>query len=91
MSSTKCFRSIIAIDVKVTEELITISDSSKMSWYIDPKDHTVLNDFKKWLVSSFLKGKSQTLTTFEYEERISDPDVVRYIVKFTNIPDQDDK
>ena len=91
MSSTKCFRSIIAIDVKVTEELIIISDSSKMSWYIDPKDRTVLNDFKKWLASSFLKGKSQTLTTFEYEERIGDPDVVRYIVKFTNIPDQDDK
>lgn len=91
MSSTKCFRSIIAIDVKVAEELITISDSSKMSWYIDPKDRMVLNDFKKWLSSSFLKGKSQTLTTFEYEERIGDPDVVRYIVKFTNIPDQDDK
>lgn len=89
--NTKCFRSIIAIDVKVTEELITISDSSKMSWYIDQKDRTVLNDFKKWLASSFLKGKSQTLTTFEYEERIGDPDVVRYIVKFTNIPDQDDK
>ena len=91
MSSNKCFRSIIAIDVKVTEELITISDSSKMSWHIDPKDRIVLGEFKKWLVNSFLKGKSQTLTTFEYEERIGDPDVVRYIVKFTNIPDQDDK
>ena len=91
MSSTKCFRSIIAIDVKVTEELITILDSSKMSWHIDPKDRIVLGEFKKWLSSSFLKGKSQTLTTFEYEERIGDPDVVRYIVKFTNIPDQDDK
>lgn len=85
--STKCFRSIIAIDVKVTEELITILDSSKMSWCVDPKDTTVLNEFKKWLVDSFLRGKSQTLTTFEYEERIGDPDVVRYIVKFTNIPD----
>ncbi len=87
MSSTKCFRSIIAIDVKVTEELITILDSSKMAWCVDPRDCIVLNEFKKWLVSSFLKGKSQTLTTFEYEERIGDPDVVRYIVKFTNIPD----
>ena len=91
MSSTKCFRSIIVIDVKVSEELITISDSSKMSWHVDPRDRIVLNEFKKWLVSSFLKGKSQTLTTFEYEERIGDPDVVRYIVKFMNIPDQDDK
>ena len=85
--STKCFRSIIAIDVKVTEELITILDSSKMSWCVNPKDIVVLNEFKKWLVNSFLRGKSQTLTTFEYEERIGDPDVVRYIVKFTNIPD----
>nr|DAH74119.1 MAG TPA: hypothetical protein [Caudoviricetes sp.] len=85
MSSSKCFRSIIAIDVKVTEELITILDSSKMAWHVDPRDCIVLNEFKKWLVSSFLKGKSQTLTTFEYEERIGDPDVVRYIVKFTNI------
>ena len=89
--NTKCFRSIIAIDVKVTEELITISDSSKMAWHVDPRDQVVLSEFKKWLVGSFLKGKSQTLTTFEYEERIGDPDVVRYIVKFTNIPDQDDK
>lgn len=87
MSSSKCFRSIIAIDVKVTEELITILDSSKMAWHVDLRDCIVLNEFKKWLVNSFLKGKSQTLTTFEYEERIGDPDVVRYIVKFTNIPD----
>ena len=62
-----------------------------MAWHVDPRDQVVLSEFKKWLVGSFLKGKSQTLTTFEYEERVGDADVVRYIVKFTNIPDQDDK
>lgn len=82
--SGRRFHSCYIIDV--TDEpkysRIRLTDSTRMSWFVDVNDKDTAESFKSWLSGSFLKGVPNTLTVFEYEDRGDDPDIENYIKKF---------
>lgn len=81
------FGSRYIVDVSIDEEYITLTDSGRGTWYIDPKDSEVMNQFKYWLENIFLKGVQNFLLVLKYEiihdkENIQSNKIIK---KFVNI------
>lgn len=88
--STK-FRSCFIVDVSLNADDIVISDSTHMSYHIDPKNQTLRKEFTDWFKRVFQAGKAQTLTIFSYEIKdVSECESELHIVKFLN-PNETDQ
>lgn len=85
-SPKRCFHSSYVTDVKFYDGYAQIQDSGKMIWNVDLNDKEIVMQFKSWLQNMFLKGPSQTLTVFEYEDRSTETDFDFWIKKFCNVP-----
>lgn len=85
MSTTRRFHSCFVTDVQASDKGTVITDSTRCRWYV----RTDSDEFKSWLKNVFLKGIAQTLTVFEYVEVGDAPDVEYHIVKFYNVPKQE--
>lgn len=86
MSKTRNFHSCFVVDVKCHGTTATLTDSSRGSWNIDLKNEDMTVQFKNWMEKIFLKGISQSLTVFEYEDRSTNSvDFDFWIKKFCNI------
>lgn len=72
-------------DVKVKDKIVILTDSQRMTYYIDSTDMDK-SEFEAWLEGVFLKGISQTLTVFEYVDKGEVGDFEYHIVKFHNVP-----
>lgn len=85
--ASKCFHSCFVIDVKVSETVAELTDSTKRTWNVDLSNSELTRQFKIWLKFVFCKGIAQTLTVFEYKDLGSEMDFDMWIQKFCNLPD----
>ena len=77
----RCFHTCFITDVKVCRRKVTLTDSSRQTWILYLTRERA-KQFKKWMSETFLAGKPQTLTMFEYVMVSSDFKCVNLIKKF---------
>lgn len=80
---TKNYRSCFVVDVKVGEGRITLTDSQRISYFIDADDMDK-EQFKAWL-QTFLEGVSQRLTVFEYVDKGGPGEFEYHVTKFYGV------
>ena len=87
------FHSCYVIDIvdETQYKRIRLTDSNRLSWFIDSSDEKIGSEFKNWLKNVFFKGIAGALTIFEYEDHGEAPDIENYVVKFINVPKEESK
>ena len=78
----KHFRSRYIVDVDIEPTYVQLIDSSHAYYYIDIRNKAVMDQFKLWFKTWFIKGVNQHLTVFAYSKHEVDGEVKMVVEKF---------
>ena len=81
-SQFKHFRSRYIVDVDIESTSVQLIDSSHAYYYIDISNKAVMDQFKHWFKTWFIKGANQHLTVFAYSKHEVDGEIKMVVEKF---------
>lgn len=78
----KHFRSRYIVDVDIEPTYVQLIDSSHAYYYIDISNKAVMDQFKLWFKTWFIKGANQHLTVFAYSKHDVEGEIKMVVEKF---------
>lgn len=81
-SQFKHFKSRYIVDVDIEPTYIELTDSAHARYYIDINDKAVMEQFKTWFKTWYIKGVNQHLTVFAYSKYEVDGEIKMVVQKF---------